>query len=134
MTMNDEFLSFMVPLLDDLSVLPQVSSILQVTKWLIEFEKENGRAPRDYLQKIFDEQKDFLEETEVELITKLLDRLNKQYLDGDFDDIALSYELNKAEQYLQKQALVKNKDVPPPWTERGHSSYRPAGERPPSEA
>lgn len=110
MTMDDEFLAFMIPLLDDLSILPQVSSMLQVTRWLIEFGKENGRAPREYLQEIFEEHRDKLDETEAELTTKLLERLNKQYLEGNFDDIALRHELSKAERYLQKQALVKNRD------------------------
>lgn len=110
MTMNDEFLKFITPLLNDLSILPQVPSLLQVVRWLIDFEKQSGRAPREYLQKIFEQEKDVLDEVEVDLITKLLARLNKKYLEGNFEDIALQYELDKAEQYLQKQALNKNKE------------------------
>jgi hypothetical protein len=51
-----------------------------------------------------------LDEAEEELITKLLARLNQKYVEGDFEDIALPYELEKAERYLQKLALTKNKE------------------------
>jgi hypothetical protein len=83
---------------------------LKVVKWLIDFERENGRAPREYLQKIFEKEKDVLDEVEAELISKLLIKLNKQYIEGGFEDIALQYELSKAEKYLQRQSLIKNKE------------------------
>jgi hypothetical protein len=110
MSVNDEFLKFITPMLNDLSILPQVSSLLRVVGWLIDFGKDNGRAPRQYLQDIFEKEKDVLEEVEADLTAKLLARLNKQYLEGEFEDVALPYELKQAEQYLQKQALIKNRD------------------------
>jgi hypothetical protein len=110
MTVSDEFLRFIAPLLSDLSILPQVSSMLKVIRWLVDFQKRNNQAPREYLQKIFEEKKDTLEEVEEGLIGKLLARLNEKYLTGDFDNITLQYELDKAEEYLQRQALKKNKE------------------------
>ena len=89
MSVNDEFLKFITPMLNDLSILPQVSSLLRVVGWLIDFGKDNGRAPRQYLQDIFEKEKDVLEEVEADLTAKLLARLNKQYLEGEFEDVVI---------------------------------------------
>jgi replicative DNA helicase len=110
MMTNDEYIRLVSPLLSDLSLLPEVSSITRVAKWSLDFQKTNDRAPREYLQKIFEEEKDTLDEGEAELIQKLLTRLNKEYLEGDFEDIALQYELDKTEKYIQRRALEKNKE------------------------
>jgi hypothetical protein len=108
MSVDDEFVRFVSPLLSDLSILPEVPAVVRVARWIVEFNKRNKRAPREYLQKIFEEQEDRLDEADAELTKKLLARLNEKYLQGGYEDVALQHELDRAEKYLQKRALAKN--------------------------
>lgn len=110
MAVNNEFLRSISPLLDDMSFLPNAPFLHTVIRWTIKYFNKYNRAPREYLDKIFNDYKEEIgeDEPEIALIAKFLSNLNERYLRNDFADVDVNYELEKAEKLLQSYALTKN--------------------------
>jgi putative DNA primase/helicase len=107
---NDDFLKSITPLLNDLSPLPNAVYLLTVIRWIVDYGNKYGRAPREYLDKIFEKYRDEVgnDEAEVRLLATFLSKLNQNYLNNDYEDVDIKFELEKAEKLLQSYAMAKN--------------------------
>ena len=111
MAVNGDYLKQITPLLSDLSPLKSSAGFLTtVIRWIMDYGKKYDRAPKDYLQKIFDKQKDTIDPASVKLVEKFLLNINHQYVRGDFGDIDINYELDEAEAYIQERFIFDNQE------------------------
>ena len=111
MAVDGDYLRQITPLLKDLSPLESSAGFLTtVIRWIIEYGEKYDRAPKDYLQKIFDRKKDTIDPTSVKLVEKFLLNINHQYIRGDFDEININYELDEAEAYIQERFIFDNQE------------------------
>jgi len=109
MAVNDDFLKQIIPLLSDISILSGIGFLPTVIRWLIQYQKKYDRAPRQYLSRIFKQHKNELEDdATIQMIEKFLTRLNTQYVEGEFEDLDIKYELEQAEHFLQERAISQN--------------------------
>ena len=111
MIISDEFLKRISPLLEDLSFLKSSAGHLTtVIQWAMNHHKKFGRAPRDYMNKIFEANKAINDDAQMKLIKLFLTNINKQYVLGNYDDIDVNYELDQAESYIQERAIFFSDD------------------------
>ena len=87
------FLKSATPLFNDTAILPNAPYLKRIIRWTIDYGKKYGRAPREYLEKVFGRYKEEVgpEEPEVDLIAKVLRRLNDEYLNHEIPSIITSH-------------------------------------------
>jgi len=111
MAVDTDYLKQITPLLKDLSPLESSAGFLTtVIRWILEYGEKYDRAPKDYLQKIFNREKDSIDPASVKLVEKFLLNINHQYVRGDFDEINVNYELDEAEAYIQERFIFDNQE------------------------
>jgi putative DNA primase/helicase len=110
MIVNNEFLEKITPLLADPSILPSSGYAQTVVHWVLNYGKKYGRAPRKGIETIFADYKDKMadDEPSIELIGGFLNRLNREYLQGEYEDVDVGFELERAEEFLQECAITEN--------------------------
>ena len=111
MAIDGDYLRQITPLLKDLSPLESSAGFLTtVIHWILDYGEKYDRAPKDYLNKIFDREKDSIDPASVKLVEKFLLNINHQYIRGDFDDINVNYELDEAEAYIQERFIFDHQE------------------------
>ncbi|HUX98582.1 MAG TPA: hypothetical protein VMV49_03455, partial [Candidatus Deferrimicrobium sp.] len=111
MAVDNDYLRQITPLLKDLSPLESSAGFLTIViRWILDYGEKYDRAPKDYLNKIFNRKKDTIDPASVKLVEKFLLNINHQYVRGDFDDINVNYELDEAEAYIQERFIFDNQE------------------------
>ena len=112
MIVNNEFLQNISPLLNDLSILPSSGYARIAIGWVLSYGAKHNRAPRANLRVLFEDYKRDMggDDANVDLIDKLLTRLDGQYKRGEFADVDVNFELERAEAFLQQAAILKKGD------------------------
>jgi len=111
MAVDTDYLKQITPLLKDLSPLESSAGFLTIViRWILDYGEKYDRAPKDYLQKIFNREKDTIDPASVKLVEKFLLNINHQYIRGDFDEINVNYELDEAEAYIQERFIFDNQE------------------------
>jgi hypothetical protein len=111
MAVDTDYLKQITPLLKDLSPLESSAGFLTIViRWILDYGEKYDRAPKDYLQKIFNREKDSIDPASVKLVEKFLLNINHQYIRGDFDDINVNYELDETEAYIQERFIFDNQE------------------------
>jgi len=102
---NDEFAKAVAPAID--ISLFELDFARQVLKWVTGYHKKFGKAPKQTIQKIFDQavNKDDLDEATADQIEGYLENLSDRW---EKEDVDVPYEIKKALVYLSGLHIKKH--------------------------